>query len=193
MYYPLDHLLEQINSVVKLPSAAELENYGIRAARDCFREIGIEITCEMKERIATVKEGRVTLEPDMVLVFDIGPEDAKSGNGLQLESQMNHKDTYAFRASPAVLMLPNLKQGRIKIFYWGFITDPDTEELLIPEVTLEAVKLRGQYYALEGRYGHPEYPNRENLLFKSRQEATVARGSLNHTNAAMARTNRRLR
>ena len=191
MHYTLNNLLEEINRVAKVPNAADLELFGIRAARDVFREIGTKITCDLYNKVFTVKQGYIPFPREVVAVVDVGPVDTTQGQGHKLEVGMTMKEKYAYYATPLGIRFSNIKNEQVRLYYYSFFIDEEGE-LLIPEVTLEACKLRGQYYALEGKYDHPEYPNRENLRFKSNQECTVARGTINESSVADQRTRRRL-
>lgn len=193
MYSTLPMLLEAINTVAKRPSATELERIGLKGARDTYRRIGVELVCQYRWDDFEVRNTLVARPREIVKIEDVGPEGAQKGQGYRLKSQaMSLQDQYAYYETPFDIRFPNLlNTGKIRLFYYGFHTDQNGE-LYILEEAFEACKLMGQYHALEGQYDHPEYPKRDDLLAKSLNEISTARGDLNRSSAAQNRTERRL-
>lgn len=185
-------LLEEVNKVLKLPSSSEAEVVCIRACRDTFREIGVEKVCDYQSKVVAVKDGQAQLLRNMVRVEDIGRPDAKVPEGYKLERSMSSvKGEYVFYQTPFSLKIPQAPDGQVRIWFWSFYLD-ENQEMIIPEVCLEAIKLLAQYYGLEGVYDHPESANRETFHFKWKDRCAAARGDLNVSTNAQERLNRRL-
>jgi len=188
----MDMLLEQINTVVKRPSATELMLIGIKATREVYQLIGLELTTDLRFGNFAVKNNKIVLGQDIIRVEDAGPADAKTGQAYQAQNGMSLSGKYTFRQQGFDLHFPNISNEEVRLWYWGFFVDPDTHSLLIHPDALEACKLMGQYYGLEGDFDHPAYRERDILQAKAKAEAFIARGNLNRSTTAQKRTDRYL-
>lgn len=192
MNYSMDMLLEQINIVVKRPSATELMLIGIKAVREIFQLIGLELTTDFRADNFSVKDNKVILGYDIIRVEDAGPIDATKGQAYQAQNGMSLSGKYVFRQQGFDLHFPNMTNEEVRLWYWGFYVDPLDKSLLIHADVMEACKLMGQYYGIEGDFDHPAYRERDILYQKAKQEAFIARGNLNRSTIAQKRTDRRL-
>lgn len=178
--FSLNYLIDDVNEVIKRPSAGELMLLVKSAVKDVFEQIGIELLAEPTCKRMEVKEGKIRLDKEVLFVHSVLGENEKDVNELAAPVFSNTKSLgYGFYQTPMELSVPHVKEPFVKVCYWKFYED-EQKNPLIPFLAYKACLKMAIASALTTVSA--DHPSRnERMIYEqgADKEIIIARGLLN--------------
>jgi len=193
--YTLEYLITDVNKIAKRPDPQELYLVVRESVKSVFMDIGIELLCDYQSnKIETIKDGRVRLGKDILLVDKVTDDRGLTGletNGATVGSAFAKANVFSFKQTPFELIFGEDKKGRVKLAYYAFYLD-ENGACIIPSAAYKACKSMAIYECLDiANRDHPYWADR--LIYRSdaQTETFKARGHLNKTTSARRSTTQR--
>lgn len=201
--FSIDHLIAEVNEVVKKPSAESLRISAMTNVRHVFGRIGYGLVCPLETFEIEVSKGVYPIPPSVIQIIDVGYQGVWIGATQKEGYDLTHipktwpypeKQTrIVYTKSPLELRFANVTDAIFSAKGYRFPTD-ENGVIQIPEQAYQACLKYCIYQGLStsASITNPYWQNRMMFRSEAEEEIIIARGLLNEHTTADYRGIRRL-